>query len=872
MASISSVFYLLYYNQAFEEGRCVDVIPEDAFAIVRIHQSSLLISNDSVLESALSELPAFKSFFDEVNCWGRHQMPLASHLTDRTFYHYFFTLNDSVVNAWCFDCVNQQEALSVKRWMKGHASKVKVDGMSDAAIYCTDSLWYVAVKDGRVVISQFLHALKASFGQVQSNRSFRHNETFLQMQKALGARAIAHLYLHPTRLAEVLALFGDAKNGLQRFSMLGEWLGFDIEVKDKNLLLSGFLIGTPTQSRMDNLLKGVTPSESQIQEVCPMRTRFMLAYQVRGSEVRFLSNVVIAENQTSPLFETLMGCLDGEIALIHCESGDSIGVEPFLVLKTHSQAKALTEMSRLLNDTIRSVEPVGFVSSELVANIPIYQGFSGDEMTAAMRGLFDGAPGEFYTIYNNYLIFGVSVASLQRFVVDNLRDMTLLKDAAFREFMNRFPASQNIMCYMAPGYIRQWVAPCLNERGRLFASDYAALQRFNAFAVQLSSGVGPVYVNAALRVGSESAKDTGVIWQRKFDVPLVGKPQVVVNHLTGRHELLVQDADSWLYLLNGDGMVLWKKQLDGLIMGDVGQVDCFHNKKLQYVFNTASSLYLMDRNGNDLPHFPILLTSPAVQPVAVVDYEKTHDYRFFITGADGTIGLYNHQGNRIADWVLTRTENPSVSVPQHFDVGGKDYWVLADKSRHYLLDRRGNQRVQLSDEFDQMPSMPFVYAIQGGKHELLTFGSDGQLASIALPSGGVSRMAVALQSRPAAMKPLPGRQGLMAVVDSLYLYLIDGRGQVHWQSEPGSPLRPVVEIYPLADDDVRIGVVGANGNVYLYRSDGFLCNGFPKNGITSLAIGRLNANGDRLGVVVGGCEGRLLHYPLDTVSYSSSKK
>ena len=50
-------------------------------------------------------------------------------------------------------------------------------------------------------------------------------------------------------------------------------------------------------------------------------------------------------------------------------------------------------------------------------------------------------------------------------------------------------------------------------------------------------------------------------------------------------EVIVQDNANNLYLINKEGVRLWKVKLSDKILGDVYQVDYYRNGKLQYLFN-----------------------------------------------------------------------------------------------------------------------------------------------------------------------------------------------------------------------------------------------------------------------------------------------
>ena len=77
----------------------------------------------------------------------------------------------------------------------------------------------------------------------------------------------------------------------------------------------------------------------------------------------------------------------------------------------------------------------------------------------------------------------------------------------------------------------------------------------------------------------------------KLDADVLMPPQFVSNHITNEKEIAVQDINNNLYLIASNGNILWKKQLNGAILGKIEQVDMYKNGKLQLAFTTKNHLY-----------------------------------------------------------------------------------------------------------------------------------------------------------------------------------------------------------------------------------------------------------------------------------------
>ena len=87
---------------------------------------------------------------------------------------------------------------------------------------------------------------------------------------------------------------------------------------------------------------------------------------------------------------------------------------------------------------------------------------------------------------------------------------------------------------------------------------------------------------------------------------ILTNPQFVINHRTKQKDIVVQDINNNLYLISNKGKVLWKKQLQGTILGKIEQVDLYKNGRLQLAFTTPNRIYIIDRNAQKLNIYLLL--------------------------------------------------------------------------------------------------------------------------------------------------------------------------------------------------------------------------------------------------------------------------
>ncbi len=217
-------------------------------------------------------------------------------------------------------------------------------------------------------------------------------------------------------------------------------------------------------------------------------------------------------------------------------------------------------------------------------------------------------------------------------------------------------------------------------------------------------------------------------WSVNLDAPAIINPQIVKNHYNGEDEIFIQDENNQIYLISNSGKILWKKSIDGSIIGNVHQVDMLKNNKLQMAFVTENKLYIVDRNGNFLKNYPKTLSKKAIVGLSVFDYDKNKNYRFMIPTSDADVLLLNMQGEVPSDWNFSNTADITTPL-QYFNIKGKDYIVTTDGEKAIILNRRGENRVTPKGETKGIKTNFFADAV-GSQDRLITAGENGKILFI----------------------------------------------------------------------------------------------------------------------------------------------
>ena len=301
-------------------------------------------------------------------------------------------------------------------------------------------------------------------------------------------------------------------------------------------------------------------------------------------------------------------------------------------------------------------------------------------------------------------------------------------------------------------------------------------------------------------------------------------------------------------------------------MGDVKQVDALKNGKLQLVFNTLNSIYIIDRNGNNFAPFPIKLPSAATNSMCVIDYENKHDYRLLIACRDKKIYNYSATGKKIEGWKIPTTQDLVIVPVERVVVGEKDYVIIADQSgKIYVTDRQGNTRLMLKEKLNTPVNK---ISVEAGKDlartKIISADSNGTISRLSL-TDGLERMHFMNFENAPAFEYVDtdgdgNREFIFIKNKQLMVFNQDKSLVTSFTFDSPQDLNP--QIFFFGSKDVRIGVLcPASKEIHLINNAGKDAEGFPIQGSTSFNIGSLNGDGS-LTIICGNNNKYLCAYTL----------
>jgi hypothetical protein len=738
-----------------------------------------------------------------------------------------------------------------------------------------------ALSEGLVIISGNEELLKSALDQLEKGNNLRQDPGFAAVRQTAGEKTAGNIYLKYPALTTALKRISNdvSKERLEDLATFAEWTEVDLSLHPNALLLNGYTNADDSSASYLAVMHQQEIQRVEVDQVLPATTISYIDYGISNigtwfgnyenyldrngrSDARRKRLNELAIDYTFSPEEGIGKWLGNEIAVAELPSATGeITSVAFLSTVNTAVAKESLAQLRSRDDSSASVSPDS--AGYFIRKIPVP-----GMLPVSFGVLFSDLAEGWYTVIRQYVVFAPDEKTLRAVIAANESGQTLARNHAYSDFSKNMVKEASITFYVSPG---QCQGTLRSRASAAFADDLEKhtrlLRRFDGFSAQFSAGNNNLfYTNIFLRHNPQGKKEITTLWETQLDSSFSGKPWLVQNHKTKTTEIFVQDDANTIYLISSTGTILWKRAMPEKIIGDVRQVDALKNGKLQLIFNTASNLYVIDRNGADLSPFPVKLPATATNPVLVLDYENNREYRLLIACADKKIYNYTIKGTKVDGWKLPATSDVVLAALQHVVIGGKDYVIAVDRQgKSYITDRQGNTRLQLKNRLHAHVTQFFIETGKDiSRTRLVSSDSLGNVSRLSL-SDELERMHfLDFREEPGfAYRDIDGDGSLEFIfLDSrnLLVFNQDKLPVISYPCAFAAIAKPA--FFTFDNKDVRIGIVyPGETELHLINKGGADTQGFPLPGNTLFAIGKLGS-GDALTLVCGNNQRYLCAYPL----------
>lgn len=461
---------------------------------------------------------------------------------------------------------------------------------------------------------------------------------------------------------------------------LASRVALELDIYPDGIHGSGIALDRDTVSQLLSIFRGLHPQKNQSPGMIPVKA--LQAQAITYDDAQILEKNLQRYHGSNLVLDPLFGSID-EIAGIHLNEGKAV------ILKSIDPESTLDEFSRFINEAGSFREVTLF---EFEADIPLFDSF--------YPLIFELEPSIAFQIEDFFVTAENQTVAEQ--IITSFKNNNTLENASFYENTSlRMSEASSFVVYNLQGAIDGWTAPFLS-------ADAGPVKNFPLSVFQMSYDRDFGHLNIVCKEASKAQVSSGSITQlfsKQLDHSIMGGPWFFSNHRTRGKDIVLQDIQNNLYLLSASGKLLWKKTVNGPILGDMQEVDLLRNGKKQLAFVTDKSFYILDRNGKSVAPFPKKFKDKITQPLSVFDYDNKRNYRFVVVQGDDVL-MYDSRGKTVSGFTFNKAGSKVVLPPQHLRMGNKDYILVAEESgKLNILSRRGKERVKVNKSFNfsEMP-------------------------------------------------------------------------------------------------------------------------------------------------------------------------
>lgn len=797
-----------------KSGELTHYIPEDSFLILRSNNLETLPSDlkNNTFISSFSKSDLY-SYFSEKLFLTQHLQPVSEVLislsrSERDF-HYIVITRDH-------PALFSTDSLSNRK-----VETLTYEDFSLQKITTNNSILYSAVTDSVFIASSSEEILKKILTTPSEEKEA--DEVFKKAYSTGTSKALT-LFINGKEFSDTFSqIFPEAQVKTESFT---SWIALDTEVFPNKIAINGIAISGTAEEKLLDVFRGTLPQNNLIAKITPLSATGFISYtyndfDILSQNLRKFQSGTEASPAARQFFQSL-----NEAGIVYKENEKIVAVH---AVDGNISAEALLPLQKEFSE-FREIA-INEISNSTIFN-------------TAFHPLIVDTKTKYFVRLDDFFVFAESENTLQEVITEFLNGSTLGNQPFYEEHTSQLTSAASILLVGISENLKQKASEAVDPE---YAESIKNLKvdKHRIAAIQFVYDNYFAHVNGIVKETEGRSKNSGIaqLFAITLDNTVLNNPQFVTNHVSKQKDIVVQDVANKLHLISSNGRLLWSKELDGPVLGEIKQVDLFKNGKLQLAFATKKTVYVIDRLGKEVSPFPLKFRDEITQPLAVFDYDNNRDYRFVVTQGREVL-MYDREGKAVKGFTFKKASSDIVLPPQHIRIGTKDYILIAEKNgKLNILNRIGNDRVKVSDKFE-FSSHPFFvdngnFAFTTAKNTKITIDQNGKSTSQDLK---ISAGAHYVSS---------GKN--VVTLDDNILRINNALVELPY----GLYTRPVIQI---TNKKTYVSVTDLQeSKVYVYNTLGELLPNFPIYGNSKMEIGDATNNGKPNGVVKGEDDGILLY-------------
>lgn len=496
------------------------------------------------------------------------------------------------------------------------------------------------------------------------------------------------------------------------------WSALDINFSSENFTATGISMATDTIPQLLNIFEGQIPQQNDVALLIPSDAKSALSFTFNDAE-SIQEKIRHYKGDTKPIQTTGIFGSVSEAGIIELKQESAIFIKSIdALLTSDALARFVTSKS-----SFREVEIKSFSEPKLFRE--------------TFSPIINSEKANYVFQLNNFFVFTESEISAQQIISDYQNNNTLKNTSYFENTIVDLSTASSLLVLKLQGDLSESLSLFFENENTFKKISF---EKFPLAALQFSYDRNFAHVTLSCKEVGVNVKKSSEKVSEKFNVKLentiLNAPKLVKTK-NGESKIVVQDITNKLYFISESGKILWSKNLDSAILGEVEEVSISGNKHI--AFTTKSAFYLLDRNGKDSKSFPIKFKDEVTQPLSVFDYDNNGNYRFVVI-QDKEVLMYDKNAKLVTGFGFKKAKSSIVQSPIHIRMGSKDYIVIAEENGSLnILSRIGKSRVSVSKKFN-FSSIPiaeedntFVVITKENTKERIT--PDGKVSSLKLDVG-----------------------------------------------------------------------------------------------------------------------------------------
>ncbi|MBO4244127.1 MAG: hypothetical protein J5882_03610 [Bacteroidales bacterium] len=881
-------------------------IPTDASVIITT--SDIVSATDKIKEGGapwediklISQFRTADAIFSDINTILKEEDKLRSDFRNKHFAISFHNMGNKI-NALVVILAGKKSAQTLFETISRKAkekdvkvSAVKYDNVPILNVKPENyrrTIYYAYFKEF-VLMSYTDIYIQNAIRQLKEGPSIATNKPLDDIITLKGDDAEANIIINYPKFYETIGtqLNANKRSVTKRISKFAEWSVLDISAHNQSVTMTGFSSSKDKSGAYINIFNRQSPVSNSFEDYIPSKTIQFASIGISdmdGFKISFKKYLDFSDHRNDYDVEDNANTKKYKInfeeeiykiiskRITEFTTDYSIATranDNYIIAETDDEDLA---KKTLLNIVTQYQKKNNKQESEIATPITTQNGKRYTVYFFPIKNLFSTYFGEIFgtmdysylAIYNSKLIFAQNVNAVKEYINAVETGKTLANNSYYSDFRELVNGKSNIYYYSDLAYNRTAISDILNQSNRTeYQNNYGRLKNFRSAALQVSKIDKRYYTNAVIKYSDVIEAERLIKWKTELDSTAIIKPQIVRNFETGENNILVQDESRKVYLIDKNGLKMWKKQLPEPIIGQVYQVDIYRNNKIQYLFATENFIHCLDKNGNYLDNYPVEIKGGISSEISVFDYENDGNYRIFVPCNNKKLYLYTKNGTPLDTWSPVETKDKIITPVQYLRYKDNEYLVFADNLKTYILNRRGEPKIVPTKNFPKAPKSKYYIDASLGENNMrfVTTNAAGEIEFINNDgSSGNKNIKNYSINHNFVMDDINGDgQSEYIYTEGNSIEIYDSRYQKigDYYTDGDITGRPIV--FKFGGSNVKIGITCEyTGKAYLLDNKCRPQEGFPINGITEFSITKFGNSAD-YSLLIGNKDKYLYNYTI----------